>query len=88
MTKDKALLIQDIINNGTHNLYKPTAVIADIEEFCEDDYEKDYRIDVKPDTKNKGNSFHHIELIADIARGFDVQAYADIVDNIIYVILF
>ena len=88
MTKDKALMIQERINNGNHNTYKPTAVIADIEEFCEDDYEKDYRIEVKPDTKNEGNSFHHIELIADIARGFDVHAYAEIVDNIIHVRLF
>lgn len=88
MTKDKALMIQERINNGNHNMYKPTTVIADIEEFCEDDYEKDYRIEVKPDTKNEGNSFHHIELIADIARGFNVHAYAVIVDNIIHVRLF
>ena len=81
-------MIQERINNGTHNMYKPTAVIADIEEFCEDDYEKDYRIEVKPDTKNEGNSFHHIEVIADITRGFDVHAYAVIVDNIIHVRLF
>ena len=69
-------------------MYKPTAVIAEIEELYEDDYETDYRIDVKPDTKNEGNSFHHIEVIADIARGFDVHAYAEIVDNIIHVRLF
>lgn len=88
MTKDKAQMIQERINNGTHNMYKPTAVIAEIEELYEDDYETDYRIDVKPDTKNEGNSFHHIEVIADIARGFDVHAYAEIVDNIIHVRLF
>lgn len=88
MTKDKALMILDRINNKSVNGYKPTAVIAYIEEFDEDDYEKDYKIDVRPDTKNNGNSFHHIKLIADIARGFDVNAYAVIVDNIIHVRLF
>lgn len=88
MTKDKAQMIQDRINNGNHNLYKSTAVIADIEELYEDEYEKDYRIDVRPDIKNVGNSFHHIETIADIARGFDVHAYAVIVDNTIHVRLF
>lgn len=88
MTKDKAQMILERINNGNNNAYKPTAVIAYIEEFYEDDYEKDYRIDVRPDTKNEGNSFHHIGLIADIARGFDVNAYAVIVDNIIHVRLF
>lgn len=81
-------MILDRINNGNHNMYKPTAVIANIEEFCKDDYEKDYRIDVRPDIKNEGNSFHHIQLIADIARGFDVHTYAAIVDNIIHVRLF
>lgn len=88
MTKDKAQMILERINKKSENCYKPTAVIASIEEFGEDDYENDYRIDVKPDTKNEGNSFHHIELIADIARGFDVHAYAEIVDNIIHVRLF
>lgn len=88
MTKDKAMMIQDRINNGNNNMYKPTAVIANIEEFGEDDYENDYRIDVRPDIKNEGNSFHHIPLIADIARGFDVHTYAAIVDNTIHVILF
>ena len=86
MTKDKALMILDRINNESVNGYKPTAVIANI--LYEDEYEKDYRIDVKPDTKNEGNSFHHIQLIADISRGFDVHAYAVIVDNIIHVRLF
>lgn len=81
-------MILERINNATDNVYKPTAVIAYIDELYEDDYETDYRIDVKPDTKNEGNSFHHIELIADIARGFDVHAYAEIVDNIIHVRLF
>lgn len=88
MTKDKAQMILDRINNGNHKMYKPTAVIAYIEEFYEDDYQNDYRIDVKPDTKNEGNSFHHIGLIADIARGFDVHAYAEIVNNTIHVRLF
>lgn len=88
MTKDKALMIVERINNGNHNGYELTAVIAYIEEFDEDDYEKDYRIDVKPDTENEGNSFHHIQLIADISRGFNVNAYAVIVDNIIHVRLF
>lgn len=60
MTKDKALMIQDRINNGNHNSYKFAAVIADIEELYVDDYKNDYRIDVKPDIKNDGNSFHHI----------------------------
>ena len=86
MTKDKAQMILERINNESVNGYKPTAVIANI--LYEDEYEKDYRIDVKPDTKNEGNSFHHIQLIADIARGFDVHAYAVIVDNIIHVRLF
>lgn len=81
-------MILNRINDKSVNGYKPTAVIADIEEFDEDDYEKDYRIDVRPDTKNNGNSFHHIQLIADIARGFDVNAYAVIVDNTIHVRLF
>ena len=88
MTKDKALMIQERINNGVHNSYKPTAVIADIEELYEDDYEKDYRIDVRPDRYNAGNSFHHIPLIADIAGGFDVHAYVELVDNTIHVRLF
>lgn len=81
-------MIQDRINNESENGYKPTAVIASVEEFYEDDYEKDYRIDVRPDTKNNGNSFHHIPLIADIARGFDVHAYVELVDNTINVRLF
>ena len=81
-------MIQDRINNGNHNLYKPTAVIADIEELYEDDYHNDYRIEVKPDIKNDGNSFHHIQLIADISRGFDVNAYAVIVNYTIHVRLF
>ena len=88
MTKDKAQMILERINNENENAYKPTAVIAYIEELYEDEYEKDYRIDVKPDIKNNGNSFHHIQLIADIARGFDVHAYVEIVDNIIHVRLF
>lgn len=81
-------MILERINNDTVNAYKPTAVIASIEELYEDEYENDYGIDVKPDIKNDGNSFHHIELIADITRGFDVHAYAEIVDNIIHVRLF
>lgn len=81
-------MILDRINNESVNSYKPTAVIASIEELYEDDYETDYRIDVKPDTKNDGNSFHHIELIADITRGFDVHTYAKIVDNTIHVRLY
>ena len=81
-------MILDRINNGNYNLYKPTAVVADIEELYEDEYEKDYRIDVRPDIKNDGNSFHHIELIADIARGFDVHSYAEIVNYTIHVRLF
>ena len=88
MTKEQAQMIQERINNAHENVYKPTAVKAYIEEFDEDDYEKYYRIDVRPDTKNEGNSFHHIDLIADIARGFDVHTYAEIVDNIIHVRLF
>lgn len=81
-------MIQERINNAHENVYKPTAVKAYIEELYEDDYQNDYRIDVKPDIKNEGNSFHHIDLIADIARGFDVHTYAEIVDNIIHVRLF
>lgn len=81
-------MILNRINDKSVNGYKPTAVIAYIEEFDEDDYEKDYRIDVRPETKDNGNSFHHIQLIADISRGFDVNAYAVIVDNIIHVKLF
>ena len=81
-------MIQDRINNDTVNAYKSTAVIASIEELYEDDYQNDYCIDVKPDIKNDGNSFHHIQLIADIARGFDVNAYAEIVNYTIHVRLF
>lgn len=88
MTKDKAQMILERINNESVNGYKPTAVIASIEELYEDDYHNDYRIDVKPDIKNDGNSFHHIQLIADISRGFDVNAYAVIVNYTIHVRLF
>lgn len=88
MTKEKAQMILERINNDTVNSYKPTAVIASIEETYEDDYQYDYRIDVKPDIKNDGNSFHHIQLISDIARGFDVHTYAEIVNYTIHVRLF
>lgn len=88
MTKDKAQMILERINNESVNGYKPTAVIASIEELYEDDYHNDYRIEVKPDIKNDGNSFHHIQLIADISRGFDVNAYAVIVNYTIHVRLF
>lgn len=81
-------MILERINNENVNVYKPTAIIASIEELYEDEYEKDYRIDVRPDIKNEGNSFHHIQLIADIARGFDVHAYAEIVNYTIHVRLF
>jgi len=81
-------MILDRINNCKDNAYEPTAVIAHIEEFIKVDNEMEYRIDVRPDTKNEGDSFHHIGLIADITRGFDVNAYAVIVDNTIHVILF
>lgn len=81
-------MIQERINNGEHNNYKPTAVIAHIEEFFEDEYENDYRIDVRPDRCNEGNSFHHIEMVADIARGFDVRTYAITEDDVIHVKLF
>lgn len=84
MTKDKALMIQERINDARDNVYKPTAVIADISEMIENDY----RVDVRPDKFNDGDSFHHIELIADIARGFNVHAYAEIVNNTIHVRLF
>lgn len=87
MTKEKALMIQERINNGNHNKYKPTSVIAFIEEPIDNDY-NDYRIDVRPDIKNEGNSFHHIELVADISRGFDVHTYAVIEDDIIHVRLY
>lgn len=81
-------MILERINNESVNRYKPTAVIASIEELYVDDYQNDYRIEVKPDIKNDGNSFHHIQLIADISRGFDVNAYAEIVDYTIHVKLF
>lgn len=84
MTKDKAMMIQDRINNGDHNMFLYTAVRATIEEYMENEFE----IDVKPDTLNEGNSFHHIDLIADIARGFGVSTYASIVDDVIHVRLF
>ena len=84
MTKDKALMIQERINDGNKQRYKPTAVIADIEEMLENDF----RVHVRPDGLNKGDSFHQMELITDIARGFYVHAFAVIVDGTIHVKIF
>ena len=77
-------MIQDRINNGTHNIYKYTRIVAAIEE----ETENDFAVEVNPDIDNEGNSFYHIELIADIARGFDVHTHATIVDDKIQVRLF
>lgn len=84
MTKDKALMIQERINDGIEQRYKPAAVIADIAEIVENDF----RVDVRPDRFNSGDAFHHIEMIADVSRGFDVHAYAVIEDGIIHVKLY
>lgn len=77
-------MILERINNARDNVYKPTAVIADISEITENDY----RVDVRPDKLNDGDSFHHIGLIADIARGFNVNTYAVIEDGVIHVKFF
>ena len=84
MTKDKALMIRERINDGIEQRYKSTAVIADIEEM----FKKDFCVHVRPDRFNEGDCFHQIELIADIARGFDVNAFAVIVDGTIHVKIF
>ena len=77
-------MIQERINNVTENAYKKTAVIAEIGEIAENDF----RVDVRPDTFNVGDSFHKMEMIADIARGFSVHTYAVIEDGTIHVKIF
>lgn len=84
MTKEKALLIQELINNKNGNQYEATSVIASIRELDENDF----RVDVKPDRFNVGDTFYHIESIADIARAYDVDTYAVIEDDTIHVKLF
>ena len=84
MTKDKALIIQDRINDATENAYKETAVIAEIGEKAENDF----RVDVSQDIFNVGDSFHKMEMIADIARELSVHTYAVIEDGTIHVKLF
>lgn len=84
MTKDKALMIEERINDATENAYKETAVIAEIGEIAENDF----RVDVRPGKFNFGDSFHHIETIADISRGFGVHTYAVIENSMIYVKIF
>lgn len=84
MTKDKALMIQERINTGIEQRYKPVAVIADIKEIAKNDF----RVDVRPDRFNLGDAFHHIETIADVSRGFDVNTYAVIEDGVIHVKLY
>ena len=84
MTKDKALMIQERINYGNEQNHKPTAVIADIEEM----FENDFRVHVRPDELNEGDSFHQMELMTDIARGFYVHTYAVIEDGTIHVKIF
>lgn len=85
MTKDKALMIQDLINDGIIQRHAPTSVVATIEHYTEDDFQ----VIVEPDINNCGHSFHHIEVIADISRGFKVHSYIVITaDDKIKVILF
>ena len=80
MKKQIAEIITERMNNGSHNRYQETAVVATIVEETGGNFE----VEVKPDPRNNnGNSFYHTEVMTDLSRGLGVHAYLKIEDNVI-----
>ena len=70
-------MMADFINEGPHNSYQNASIFAEVIEDGEN-----YEVKVYPSVMNtKPSSFHHVEVLTDMARGFQVHTYLTIEDE-------
>lgn len=71
MKKALANQIAKLWNENFAGSYEPTRTVAKVGGSSN----QDYYVEICPDVTNVGNSFHHIEELADVMRAFKVSAY-------------
>lgn len=78
MTKEKAEMIVNLVNTGSHNAYDETRIWAYIPNYHIAN-EEEFEVEVIPATMNTSKTlFYHIEVIGNIAQGLNIHCYAKI----------
>lgn len=77
MKRTQANMMADFINEGPHNRFEDTSIIAEV---IGD--EQGYEVKIYPSVMNtKPSEFYHAEVLTDMARGFRVHTYLSIEDG-------